>query len=63
MTAAVKPGQQVGGGMPNYHVHECVFKEGGVTQAAAVAICAQVLMCVVGLVGVTALHSPVACRL
>jgi hypothetical protein len=49
--------------MPNCCVHERVFKEGGATQAAAVATCAQVLMCVVGLVGVMALCSCVACRL
>jgi hypothetical protein len=40
-----------------------VFKEGGVTWAAAVATCARVLMHVVGLVGVTALRSHDACCL
>jgi hypothetical protein len=40
-----------------------VFEEGGATWAAAVATCAQVLMHVVGLVGVMALHSCVACPL
>jgi hypothetical protein len=35
-------------------MHEHMFKEGGVTSAAAVATCAQVLMRVVKLVGVTA---------
>jgi hypothetical protein len=38
-------------------MHEHVFKEGCVTWAAAVATCAQVLMHVVGLVGVMALRS------
>ncbi len=38
-------------------MHEHVFKEGGATRAAAVATCAQVCMCVVGLVGGTALRS------
>ncbi len=63
MTAVAKPGQRVGGGMSNCHVRECVFKEGGASWAAAVATCAQVLLRVVGLVGVTALHSRVACCL
>ncbi len=63
MTAAAKPGQRVGGGTPNCRVCEHVFKEGGATQAVAVATCAQVLTRVVGLVGVTALHSCVACCL
>ncbi len=39
MTAAVQPGQRVGVGTPNCLVHERVFKEGGATQAAAVATC------------------------
>ncbi len=43
--------------MPECCMHEPVFKEGGATRAAAVATCAQVLMHVVGLVGVMALHS------
>jgi hypothetical protein len=60
MTAAVKPGQGVGGGMPNCPIRKRVFKEGGATCAAAVATCAQVLMRVVGLVGLMALHSCVA---
>ncbi len=38
-------------------MRERVFKVGGATQAAAVATCAQVLMHVVGLVGVTTLRS------
>jgi hypothetical protein len=38
-------------------VRERVFEEGGATQAAAVATCAQVLMRVVGLIVVTALRS------
>ncbi len=42
---------------------EPVFEEGGATQAAAVATCAQVLMRVVGLVGGTALCSCDACCL
>jgi hypothetical protein len=44
-------------------MHEHMFEEGGVTRAAAVATCAQVLMRVVGLDGVTALHSCDAHRL
>jgi hypothetical protein len=44
-------------------MREHVFEEGGATQAAAVATCAQVLMHTVGLVGGTALHSHDACRL
>jgi hypothetical protein len=44
-------------------MRERIFEEGGATQAAAVATCAQSLMRVVELVGVTALHSPVACCL
>ncbi len=44
-------------------MHECVFKEGGVTRAAAVATCAQVLIRVVWLVGGTALRSRDACCL
>jgi hypothetical protein len=44
-------------------MHECVFKEGGATWAAAVSTCAQVVMHVVGLVGVTALRSCDACCL
>ncbi len=63
MTAAAKPGQPVGGGTPDCCVCECMFEEGGATWAAAVATCAQVFMCVVGLVGVTALRSHVAWRL
>ncbi len=55
--------QCVGDGMPNCHGHEHVFEEGGATQAAAVATCPQVLMCMVGLVGVTALYSCVACHI
>jgi hypothetical protein len=39
-------------------MRERVFEERGATWAAAVATCAQVFMCVVGLVGVTALRSP-----
>jgi hypothetical protein len=42
---------------------ERVFKEGVTTWAAAVATCAQVLMCVVGLVSGMALRSCDACRL
>ena len=38
-------------------MREHVFKEDGATWVAAVATCAQVLMCVVRLVGVMALHS------
>ncbi len=49
--------------MPNCCVRERVFKEGGATWAAAVATCARVLMRVVGLVGVMALRSHVACHL
>jgi hypothetical protein len=49
--------------MPNCPGRERVLKEGGATQAAAVATCDQVLMHVVGLVGVTVLCSRVACRL
>jgi hypothetical protein len=63
MTAAAKPGERVGGGTPNCCVPEGVFKEGGATWAAAVANCAHVLMCWVGMVGVMALHSHVACCL
>jgi hypothetical protein len=44
-------------------MHEGVFVEGGATWAAAVATCALVLICVVGLVGVTALRSCDACPL
>jgi hypothetical protein len=44
-------------------MREHVFEEGGATWAAVVATCAQVLMCVVGLGGVTALCSCVACCL
>jgi hypothetical protein len=44
-------------------MHERVFAEGGAVCAAAVGTCAQVLMCVVGLVGRTALHSRDACCL
>ncbi len=44
-------------------MHEGMFKEGGAARAAAVATCAQVLMCVVGLVGKTVLHSHDAHRL
>jgi hypothetical protein len=40
MTAAVKSGQRVGGGTPDCRIGECVFEEGGATQAAAVATCA-----------------------
>ncbi len=47
----------IGVGTPNCHVRERVFEEGGATWAAAVATCAQVLMCVVGLIVVTALRS------
>ncbi len=36
MTAAVKPGQRDGSGMPNCRVCERVFEEGGATQAAVV---------------------------
>jgi hypothetical protein len=43
-------------------MRECVFEEGGATQAAAVATCAQVLVCVARLVGGTALRSRDACR-
>jgi hypothetical protein len=43
--------------MPNFCVLERVFEEGGATWAATVATCTQVLMHVVGLVGVTALRS------
>ncbi len=57
MTAAVWPGQGVSGGTPECCMRERVFEEGGVACAAAVATCAQVLMCVVGLVGGTALRS------
>ncbi len=63
MNAVAKPGQCVGSGMPDCCVHECVFKEGGVTWAAAVATWARVLMRRVGLVGVTALQCCVDCRL
>jgi hypothetical protein len=49
--------------MPGCCMRERVFEEGGVTRAAAVATCAQVLMRVVGLGGVTALHSCDACCL
>jgi hypothetical protein len=42
---------------------ECVFEEGGATWAAAVATCAQVLMRVVGLIGVMALCSCDSCCL
>ncbi len=59
----VKPGQRVGGCTPGCRVHERVFKEGGATWAAAVATLAWVLMCRVGLVGVAALQSCVACCL
>jgi hypothetical protein len=38
-------------------MHACVLKDGGATEAAAGATCAQVLMRAVGLVGVMALHS------
>jgi hypothetical protein len=38
-------------------MRECVFEEGGATWAAAAATCAQILMPVVGLGGVTALRS------
>ena len=38
-------------------MHEHMFKEGGVTSAAAVATCAQVLMRVVGLIVVVTLRS------
>jgi hypothetical protein len=38
-------------------MRECMFAEGGVARAAAVATCAQVLMCVVGLVGRMVLRS------
>jgi hypothetical protein len=44
-------------------MRERVFEEGGATMAAAIAICAQVLMRVVGLVEVMALHSHDACCL
>jgi hypothetical protein len=44
-------------------MRERVFDEGGATQAAAVATCAQVLIRVVGLVGVMALRSCDACCL
>ncbi len=57
MTAVAWPGQHVGGGMPECCMRERVFTEGGAACAAAVAICAQVLMQVVGLVGGTALRS------
>ncbi len=40
-----------------------MFEEGGATQAAAVATCAQVCMRMVGLVGVMALRIHVGCRL
>ncbi len=63
MTAAAKPGQGVGGNMPDCCVRVHVFKDKGVTWAAAVATCTQVLIRVVGLVGVTVLHSHVACCL
>jgi hypothetical protein len=56
MTAAAWPGQRVAGGTPECCMRERVFKEGGAACAAAVAICAQVLMRVVGLVGRTALR-------
>jgi hypothetical protein len=49
--------------MPKCCMHERVFEEGGATQAATVATCAQVLMRVVGLVGVMALRSCDACCL
>ncbi len=49
--------------MPDCRVRECVFNDGGATWAAAVVTCAQVLICVVGLVGVMALGSRVACHL
>jgi hypothetical protein len=49
--------------MPECCMRERVFKEGVATWAAAVATCAQVLMGVVGLVGITALHSHDACHL
>jgi hypothetical protein len=44
-------------------MREHVFEEGGATQAAVVATCAQVLMCVVGLVKRMALRSCDACCL
>ena len=37
MTAAVKPGCLVDGGVPNCCVRERVFEDGGVTRAVAVA--------------------------
>jgi hypothetical protein len=40
MTAAAWPGQCVGGGTPECHMHERVFAEGGAAGAAAVATCA-----------------------
>jgi hypothetical protein len=49
--------------MPDCCMRERVFAEGGATQAAAVATCAQVLMHVIGLDGVTALCSCDACCL
>ncbi len=57
----MKPGQGVGSRMPNCCVCEGVFEEGGATWAVAVANCAQVLMHVVGLIGVMALRSHFAC--
>jgi hypothetical protein len=56
MTAAAKS-------TPNCYTCKRVFKEGGATQAPAVATCAQVLMHLVGLDGVTALRSCMAHRL
>jgi hypothetical protein len=43
--------------MPECHMRECVFAEGGAAHAAAVATCARVLMHVVGLICRTALRS------
>jgi hypothetical protein len=63
MTAAAKPGRLVGGGAPNFCVHERAFKEGGAAWAAVVATRAQNLMHGVRLVVVVALHSCVARRL
>ncbi len=40
MTAAVWPGQRVGGGTPECCMRERMFAEGGVACAAAVATCA-----------------------
>jgi hypothetical protein len=63
MTAAVWPGQHVGGGTPECCMHERVFEEEGADWAAAIATCPQLLMSVVGLVGKTVLRGLDAHRL